>query len=320
MIQAFFLGPSQEISRKLKEHYQSFQMDPDYYLSSKISCGQKSNWKELLPKHSSAIIYYEVSDSIEKEKAAIQEIKNTNPKFQWVLFANPDSDFFELASAFNIGNILRKNQFDASLIRALTIRLMTGNLFGFQPYFPNGYSLKPIHKTVTGATNLKDILDFFEKNFLPYIDPKLHNRMSTYFNELLVNTVTYSVTGMSEQDRDKGMLSISGETFTPVEKSFKISMAMDREKYAISIIDSTGTLSLKRILGKLRRQTKIGEEELPPGIWDLSGRGLSLILKDNRMIINILKNHYTEIIFLHYLEQELNKYESIIVTELVPVP
>ncbi len=141
-------------------------------------------------------------------------------------------------------------------------------------------------------------------------------KLRTYFYELLANTIAYSVVGLSVELRDSGAYTIPPQVEIPREKPFKISMAIDEEKYGFSIMDTSGTLSLQRILAKLRRQSAIGDEVRPPGIWDLTGRGLSLLLKDNRLIINIVRNSLTEVVFLHYREKSLNKYESIIIAEV----
>jgi len=318
MINSYYLGKSSATALKLQEFYAKLTEDPHFFLSTQFAHCDKSQWDKVIPKSQTALVYFETDNLVDEEIKLLQSIKEHNPKLQWVLLVDSSLDYFTIAKTFQIGNILLKEKFDISMVRALSIRLMTGNLFGFDPYFLNGYTTDPIVKTVEGKTNLKDLLTYFEKNFLPHVIPVMHNRISTYFNELLVNTVSYSVEGVTPEERDNGKLQISGDTFTPSHKSFKISMAIDHEKYGLSITDSTGLLTLNRILEKLRRQTRIGDEQHPPGIWDLSGRGFALIQKDNRMIFNILKGVSTEIIFLHYLEPSMNKYESIIVTELTP--
>ena len=39
---------------------------------------------------------------------------------------------------------------------------------------------------------------------------------------------------------------------------------------------------------------------MPPGIWDESGRGMSLVYRYSRFIVNILSGVRTETIFLQY--------------------
>jgi hypothetical protein len=57
---------------------------------------------------------------------------------------------------------------------------------------------------------------------------------------------------------------------------------------------------------------------MPPGIWDESGRGISMVYRYSRFIVNILKGVRTETLFLQYHEKELNRFESIIITEVNP--
>ncbi|MFC1584949.1 hypothetical protein ACFL5V_05335 [Fibrobacterota bacterium] len=315
MIKSFFLGNSESIGIKLQDCYKKIrESDPE--LNIQFSAIKKHEWKANLPNESRILIFYEVTDTPKIEIDTIHEIQDYNSDLQLVLLADPDIDYYEIAATYKIGNILKKNLFDHSVIRALTVRLMTGNLLGFKPYFPHGYEVGPLDKTVEGTFVIKDLMEFFEAEFLKYVGTSNRYRLRTYFYELLINTISYTVVGITSQKRDAGSYSIPPEIHVPEGKFFKISMAMDKEKCGFSILDTSGTLSLSRVLQKLRRQSIIGEEKHPPGMWDLTGRGLSLVLKDNRMIINIIQNAMTEIIFMHYKKKELNKYESVIITEI----
>jgi hypothetical protein len=69
---------------------------------------------------------------------------------------------------------------------------------------------------------------------------------------------------------------------------------VDQEKVGVAVLDSTGNLTLSRVLEKLRRQSRIGDEKMPPGMLDETGRGMSLVYRYSRFIVNILRGIRTE--------------------------
>lgn len=320
MMQVFCLGEKDRPSRvstRLENYYQKISGNQRFPLRSHFSYGQKAKWREILPKNYPALIFYEVtSKSNQAEIDTITAIKRANPACLWVLIIKSKEDFFEIAGATHIGNILQNNLFDYELILSLTIRLMSGNIFGFEPYFSNGYKTTPREYKISGPISIKGIMDFFEEKFLSQIDSSQHFRLKTYFYEVLVNTIAYTVVNISPKDRDAGNFTFPSETFAPEERSFTISMAADKRKCAFAIRDSAGTLNRERILEKLRRQFVFGSEKHPPGILDFTGRGLFLILKDNQLMANIHRDRWAEIIFLHYYTKKPNKYSSLMVTEI----
>ncbi|MBF0431908.1 MAG: hypothetical protein HQK83_11550 [Fibrobacteria bacterium] len=317
MINVFLIGKTETVRDKLTECYLKINKDSEYMLNVNFQYIQKDNWRQSLPRVPQGLVFFEITESDTKaEMLTIQNMLRIHRGLQLVLVTDSSIDYFEIARVYNIGNILKKDLFDHYVVRAITIRLMTGNIFGFKPYFPDGYTVGPLYKTVSGTVEMKDIMAFFEKEFLKYVDQEVNYKLRSYFYELLANTIAYSVVGITPDVRDSGLFDIPATIEIPEEKPFKISMAMDDEKYGFSIMDTSGSLSLQRLLIKLRRQSSIGDEAQPPGIWDLTGRGFSLLLKDNRLIVNIVRNSLTEVIFMHYREKALNKYESIIIAEI----
>ncbi len=317
MISVYFIGNSESLSKKLEACYKDINGDQEYDIHCDFQGMRKTCWPHIISTDKKGLLFYELTeDDTKTELETIHKIITQNIHLQWVLLASQEIDYFDIAARFKIGNIIRKSGFDSSVIRAITIRLMTGNVFGFSPYFPNGFTADPIIKTISGKISIKSIMEDFEHKVLSTIEGKARFRLKSYFYELLSNTIAYSVIGISSETRDAGLSSIPSEVVIPEDKPFKIMFSKDKEKYGISVMDTSGTLTLNRILNKLRRQVTIGNEPHPPGVWDLTGRGLSLIQKDNRLIINIVKRSITEIIFLHYKQPVLNKYESIIIAEL----
>jgi hypothetical protein len=319
MIHIYFLGVTSALEKKLADYVGQLKNQEGYDLNSRLYYQHKKDWRSFLPRVKKGILFYELSYKSEvREANIIKELQIRHPLLQWVLLADNKLNYFNIAQSYKIGNILKKNKFDFFVIRALAIRLMTGNLFGFGPYFPDGFSEGPHSITFETLPNTEELLDRCQGKFIKYVGRKHQGRVKTYLYELLINTLYYAFHGITEEERDKDEVKIYDFKGLKSSSSGRVMMVADNEKYGFSVMDSSGSLSLDRLLKKLRRQSRIKDEETPPGLWDVNGRGLSLIHKDNRLIVNILKGVCTEIIFLHYKKEEFNKFESVIITQVRP--
>jgi hypothetical protein len=265
------------------------------------------------------MVFVEITDAgTLGESRLISEIGARNPSLQMVLLADDGVDYFRIAQDFRIGNVIKKNRFDDAIIQALTIRLLTGNIFGFAPYFPDGFTVGPLYRAFAGTVRVESAIEECFLACKPYVAPEELPSFRIFMHELMLNTFAYAIEGITPEDRDAKLLKAPPEVFIPERRAIKISLVADREKLAVSVMDSTGSLSMLRVLEKLRRQSKIGAEKMPPGIWDESGRGISMVYRYSRFIVNILKGVRTETIFMQYQEQERNRFESIIITEVNP--
>jgi hypothetical protein len=253
-----------------------------------------------------------------RESRLIREIGERNPSLQIVLLADDGVDYFRIAREFRIGNVIKKGRFDDDIIRALTIRLLTGNIFGFAPYFPDGFAVGPLYRTFAGRVRVEAAIEECFQACRPHVNPEESASFRIFLHELMLNTFAYAIEGITPEERDAKLLKAPPEVHIPERRAIKISLVKDREKLGVSVMDSTGSLSMLRVLEKLRRQSRIGDEKMPPGIWDESGRGISMVYRYSRFIVNILKGVRTETIFLQYHEKDLNQFESIIITEVNP--
>ncbi len=316
----FFVGCDRLLGDSLCRALVSLELESEWRLSPDVQICDRNYWKELLPQKGPGLIFIEMlNEGVAIESALIQEIRAYNANLQMVLLVEPTIDFYQIASVCRIGNIIRRDRFDSSILRALVIRLLSGNIFGFSPYFPNGFSTGPIYKTFHGEVILDELITTCFDTIIPRI-PKDHSSIfKCFIHELLTNTVAYAIGGITAEDRDKNLTPAPSKIVIPERRAIKVTLVGDAEKNAVSVQDSSGSLSLLRVLEKLRRHTCMGDEKTPPGMWDGSGRGMSLIHRDSRLVINILKGVRTETIFMHYLKEEMNRYESVIITEVTPL-
>ncbi len=315
----YFLGVDESLSDKLLDCYGRIVWGPEYPMQVDFRAISKSGWASTLSQRGDTLVFLEIdSDGTDKEFTLIQDIRARNPRAQFVLLADPRVDYFRLAQRCLIGNILKKDGFDASAVRALSIRLLTGNIFGFGPYFPLGYTIGPIYRTYRGWVELDTLIKTCFEFFLGHIHPEETALFKSFLHELLSNTVAYALGKISAEERDRECSQPPKRLFVPERNSIKVSMVADAEKTAFSVQDSTGSLTMQRVLEKLRRQSCIGDETLPPGMFDETGRGMALLHKQSRVVVNILQGVRTETIFMYYNQMELNRHESVMITQLAP--
>ncbi len=311
------LSSNVELANRLGECYAQISWEEGYRLAPEFFFSPRLTWQKSLPAQSPGLVFIEMeSEAVDIESLLIASIRKFNTRLQIVLVVEPDMDYFRVAQNCLVSNIIRKKQFDPAIIRALTIRLLTGNIFGFDPYFPHGFEVGPLYKTYAGQVEVQKVIQEGFDFFHTYVHEEEKANFRMFLHELLLNTFSYAIEGITPENRDKYLLTASPEIFIPERKAIKVSFAVDHEKIGFSIQDSSGNLSMLRLLEKLRRQSCIGDEKLPPGIWDESGRGMSLVHRYSRFIVNILRGVRTETIFLQYHEKELNQFESIIITEI----
>jgi hypothetical protein len=318
-IPVIFLGADAALAQRLADCYATITWGEDYRIAPRFVAKPARAWGSVVPEQGRGMVFVEITDAgTAGESRLIREIGDCNPALQIVILADDGVDYFQIAQDFRIGNVIKKTRFDVAIVRALTIRLVTGNIFGFTPYFPDGFAVGPLYRTFSGNVSIESVIDECFQACKPHVNPEELSSFRIFIHELLINTFSYAIEGITPEDRDQKLLRPPPEVFIPDNRGIKISLVADREKVGVSVMDSTGSLSMLRVLEKLRRQSKIGGEKMPPGIWDESGRGISMVYRYSRFIVNILKGVRTETIFLQYHEKELNRFESIIITEVNP--
>jgi hypothetical protein len=318
-IPIIFLGADTALAGRLQACFQGMSWGEEYRIEPVFRALPAADWRAAVPEKGRGMAFIEITQAgTESESRLIRAIGESNSGMQIVLLADDNADYFQIATAFRIGNVIKKTRFDADIIQALTIRLLTGNIFGFAPYFPNGFTVGPLYRTYSGRVHIESVIEECVEACKPHVNPEESSSFRIFMHELLMNTFSYAIEGISPEDRDTKLLRPRPEVDIPERRAIKISLVADHEKVGVSVMDSTGSLSMLRVLQKLRRQSKIGDEKMPPGIWDESGRGMSMVYRYSRFIVNILKGVRTETIFLQYHAKDLNRFESIIITEVIP--
>jgi hypothetical protein len=238
---------------------------------------------------------------------------------QLILVADTDIDYLQIAEQFEIGNILMGDQFDADMICAVSRRLLGEEFFGFAPFFPDGYPVYDRSFRIAGHVDTKNMARSYFKDFGDTLEEQHRPFFYNYTSELLINAIAYGVCGITEDQRDARPGGLPPELEIPRELGIDIHIVRDREKYGFSISDQRGSMRPARILNKIRRQSTIGDEVLPPGIEDHGGRGLYILTHRTRLVFNIMRGVRTEVILMYFFSEEKNRYDPLIINERYPI-
>ena len=204
------------------------------------------------------------------------------------------------------------------MIWAITRKLLFEDFFGFKPFFPKGYTEFDKTYHFSGNFDLNEVVIDSFQDFLPRLDNESRLNFTTAISELTVNALSYGVYGITPEEREKDQAINPRFVEVPEDKAIQFQIVEDEEKWGLSVTDQTGSLTLTRVLNKIERHTTFYDRPIPAGIEDLSGRGLFLLSRQNRLIINILNKVKTEIILMRFKDPSLNKYQSFIINEKNP--
>lgn len=268
-----------------------------------------------------SLVYIETAQ--ENEEQAFKELEAfqkqwTNFPVQEVLIVDPSQNYFDVAKQFKIGNILFNNNFDLPMIWAITRKLLFDDFFGLAPFFPDGFTEFNRSYKFSGKFNFNDIIIQSFQDFIPRLDKDSKLNFTTAISELTVNALSYGVYGITPEDREENQTISPKFVEVPEDKAIEFHIVEDEEKWGLSVTDQTGSLTLHRVLEKIERHTAFNDRPIPAGIEDLSGRGLFILSRQNRLIINILNKVKTEIIIMRFKDSALNKYQSFIINEKNP--
>ncbi len=258
-------------------------------------------------------------DNVVAKKWLLEMFENYRPLgHQLVLITDQNMDYFDLAIQFQAGNILFYESIDAASVGAMTHRLLGRDFFGFAPFFPQGWGTNENHTILTGKINLNGVVERYFSKFVNAVPEQMRNALQSQISELLINAVSYGILEITPEQRDSHSIQIPEIIEIPPGKEIRISMVLDHEKYGISVRDPGGSLTLLRIMQKLRRHTKLPGQPHPIGLEDLTGRGLFIVSRQTRIVVNILRGEQTEVILLSYFHEENNCYKPLIINEKYP--
>ena len=215
-------------------------------------------------------------------------------------------------------------------------KILTSDIFGIQKYFSNMKVYYPLEIPTNKSPNNKELLSvtihspedrIYWVNKITNIFHTIMNIPKT-FTKLILEEITinamlkaarYDDQTYKFQEKVEGidhLISKKNIQFSE-EDYFIIQYGMYNNFMILVCQDHHGTLRRKEILYRLKRHITINAKTgLPNGLYDSHGRGFFLLRERlTSLIVNIRKNHKTEIICL-YNKKHDTVYKNISVFEI----
>jgi hypothetical protein len=186
-----------------------------------------------------------------------------------------------------------------------------------EPFFEKEKNTFDKRYSLSGTICINNLVENTFADFIKKIQNNTKNTFIINCHELVTNALAYGVLGITAQTRDNMAYDIGKYIEIPKGKEVNVHLLMNEDLYGISVMDYRGSLTIKRILERIRRQSIVGTETIPQGIEDYSGRGLAVLGHHGVLNIAIKPNEFTVVSLISHLKAGFEKKSiSILATEL----
>ena len=237
-------------------------------------------------------------------------VKQRYPDIKRVLItAYNVEDYIDLALNYDIGNIFVKSvPFNFSELDIILNNLLENNIFGLERHFAKDVN---IHRFLVRRPDT--LADTAQKIVSIVDDAERGKKLELVVVELLTNAMFYGIRQENPENRQYWNFDFELTEETAIEAA----VAVDSEKYAVSVKDRGGRLKKQDVLYWLHRQITQDDNGMPLGLFDTHGRGLFIARRYiDRLIVNIDRAKQTELIIVNYLNQDYSGSKPIFINEL----
>ncbi|MCL2689717.1 MAG: response regulator [Chitinispirillia bacterium] len=285
-----------------------FLEEEEQYKVLTADCGQAA--LEILKTESVDLVLSDVNMPGMKGFELLKIVKEQYPHIKRLLItAYNVEDYLGLTLSHDVGNIFVKSvPFNFQELSKLLKNLIEGNIFGVERYFAEG--IKVHRNLIRKSTNL----DIESQKIVIMIDDDTRGKqLELVLFELLTNAIFYGIRDENPENKQSWDFDFELSEETAVE----VAVAIDDEKYAVSVKDRGGKLKKQNVLYWLHRQIAQDDKGMPLGLLDTHGRGLFIARRYiDRLIVNIDPGRQTEIILINYLNKTYSGSKPIYINEL----
>jgi len=237
-------------------------------------------------------------------------------KHQIVIISCEEENYFDFAVEHGICNIVHINRLDETTLLGITKRFLNKDLF-LEPFFEHKEKLFDKAYLLAGNICMQNLIENTFADFIEKIQGSARNTFIIDCHELVTNALAYGVLGITSNARDKRIYDIGKYVDIPAGKEIKVHIIMNEDRYGISVMDKFGTLTVRRILERIRRQSIVAGETIPQGIEDYTGRGLAILSHLGILAFSIKPGEFTSVSLISQLKEPFEKrFISILATEL----
>jgi len=237
-------------------------------------------------------------------------------KSQVVIISCEEENYFDFAVEYGICNIVHINRLDETVLLGITKRFMKQD-FCLEPFFEHKEKIFDKCYSISGNICMQRLIETTFEDFIDKIPSSVKNTFIINCHELVTNALAYGVLGISSNTRDKRIYDIGKYVDIPPGKEIKIHVLMNEDIYGISVTDKFGTLTVRRILERIRRQCIVAGETIPQGIEDYTGRGLAILSHHGILAFSIKPGDFTSVSLISHAKEPFEKkFISVLAAEL----
>ncbi len=220
-----------------------------------------------------------------------------------IIITNEEENFFDFAIEYNICNIIHIKKLNENLLLGILNCFLKENL-SLESFFGNRKKIFDKHYCLSGNISMFKLIENTFADFIEKIQSEIRNTFIINCHELVTNAIAYGVLGITAYARDKKELDTTHYTKIniPRNKEVKVRLLMNEDLYGIYVRDSSGLLTIQRILERIRRQSIEAGETIPQGIEDYTGRGLAILSHLGILIFSIKPGEFTEVSLISNIE------------------
>ncbi len=240
----------------------------------------------------------------------LREVATIYPDMKRVLMTacNLD-DYMRMVRDHNIGNVIPKTvPLRLGEITQNLNNLLRNDVFGLERYMRPGFTLQEFF--LSEPSQIDSISESVSEF---YGESPIRHKFRVVLIELMTNALFYGARdelGDAKQDWNKNFRLTENE-------AVRVTVAIDNEKFAVSVLDFGGKLDKHTVLYWLDRQTTQDEKGLPCGVFDYQGRGFFITRKYvDKLIINIEKGRRSECCIFNYFDETYSSNKPLIINEV----
>lgn len=213
-------------------------------------------------------------------------------KNQIVIIAYKSENYFDFAIEYGISNFICIEMLNEIILLGLLNRFFNETL-GLDSFFNKENNVFDKKYVFSGKVNMQNLIGNTFTDFIDKIQDDIRNSFKMNCHEMITNAFAYGVLGISSNLRDENASEIGNYINIPKEKEIKVHLAMNDEIYGISVMDLRGSLTVNRIMERIRRQVILDGETIPRGIEDYTGRGLTILSHHGLLSFSIKPDVFT---------------------------
>jgi hypothetical protein len=237
---------SSKVSEKISHFYE---------ILAKLSLLPSNTYLEKndLDINNNNLLFVSYNENTKKNLQNLMEKINLK-KSNIIIISSNDENYFDFAIEHNICNIIHIERLNERLLLGILKRFFNKKL-DLKAFFEKKTNIFNKQYSLSGSISMYSLIENEFADFLEAIPSIAKNTFKINCHELVTNALAYGVLGITPLTRDKKIYDLGNKVTIPQGKEVLVRLAMNNEIYGISVKDFGGSLTIHRVLERIRRQS-----------------------------------------------------------------